>query len=45
MQHVHIGALSTAITAAEVVIVMFAMRMVAARWPDSPVGKALAALN
>lgn len=43
--HVHVGALSTAITAAEVIIVLFAMRMVAAKWPDSPIGKAMAALN
>jgi hypothetical protein len=43
--HVHVGALSTAITFAEVVIVLFLLRMIAARWPDSPVGKASAALN
>ncbi len=43
--HVHVGALSVAITAAEVVIILFAMRMIAARWPESPIGKAMAALN
>jgi hypothetical protein len=43
--HVHVGALSTAVTAAEVIIVLFLMRMIAAKWPDSPVGKAMAALN
>lgn len=43
--HIHVGALNTAITFAEVIIALFIMRMVAARWPDSPVGKAMAALN
>ncbi len=43
--HVHVGALSLMITAAEVIIVLFAMRMLAAKYPESPVGKAMAALN
>lgn len=43
--HVHVGALSVVITAAEVVLIMFAMRMVSAKWPDSPVGQAMASLN
>lgn len=43
--HVHVGALSGIITAAEVIIVMFIMRWLQARFPDSPIGKALATLN
>jgi hypothetical protein len=43
--HVHVGALSLLITAAEVIIILFAMRMIAAKFPESPVGKAMAAIN
>lgn len=43
--HVHVGALSTAITFAELIIALFIMRMIAFRWPESPVGKAFATLN
>lgn len=43
--HVHVGALSTAITFAEVIIALFILRLIAARWPHSPMGMASAALN
>ncbi len=43
--HVHVGALSLMITFANVIIILFIMRMIAAKYPESPVGKAMAALN
>jgi hypothetical protein len=43
--HVHVGSLSFLITAAHVILVMFFMKWVALKWPDSPIGKALGTLN
>lgn len=45
MTHIHIGALPTIVTMAEVILVMFALRWIAATWPDSAIGKAAAALH
>jgi hypothetical protein len=43
--HVHVGFVSTLITWAQVLLLLFATRWVAAMWPDSSIGKAAAALN
>lgn len=43
--HVHIGFVPFVITAAMVVLTLFVMRWIAAMWPESAIGKALAALN
>ncbi len=43
--HVHIGFVPMVITAAYVIVTLFVMRWIAATWPESAVGKALAAIN
>lgn len=43
--HVHVGLLNGIVVACYVVIVLFLLRLLAARYPDSAVGKAAAALN
>lgn len=43
--HVHVGALSAVITFAYVVISLFFLRLLAARYPDNALGRAAAALN
>lgn len=43
--HVHVGFVSTFITWAQVILLLFALRWVAAMWPDSTMGKAAAAIN
>lgn len=43
--HTHNGFVSTLVTWAQVLLLMFFMRWIAAMWPDSSIGKALASLN
>lgn len=43
--HVHVGALPLAVHAAEVIIILFVLRYVSAKYPDTAVGKALAAIH
>ena len=45
MQHVHVGALSTFITFLEVIICLYVLRFISVRFPNSPIGRAAAALN
>lgn len=43
--HVHIGALNFAIQFAYLIIGLFLLRLLAARFPDNALGRAAAALN
>lgn len=43
--HVHVGALNWVIAFAYTIISLFVLRLLAARYPDTAVGKAAAALN
>ena len=42
MHHIHVSALDFTVFLAELLIALFLIRMVEARWPDSTVGRALA---
>jgi len=43
--HVHISALEGLIVACYVIILMFLMRLVSMKYPDSAIGKALAVIH